>query len=85
MILEKDNFIEANQFYCNALANVQKRGVLKCGIKNSPPFITQTQMLQGKHRGWGILLRVTHPDFKDYESQYTQIQVLTARDFDLAF
>lgn len=34
-----------------ALANVQKRGVLKWGIKNSLPFITQTQMLQGKGRG----------------------------------
>lgn len=34
-----------------ALANVQKRGVLKWGIKNSLPFITQTKMLQGKGRG----------------------------------
>lgn len=68
-----------------ALANVQKRDVLKWGIKNSLPFITQTQMLQGKRRGWGILLTVTHPDLKDNESQYTRIQVLTPRDFDLAY
>lgn len=68
-----------------ALANVQKRDVLKWGLKNSLQFITQTQMLQGKGRGWGILLTMTHPDFKDNESHYTQIQVLTPRDFDLAF
>lgn len=54
-----------------ALGNVQKRGVLKSGIKNSLPFITQMKILQGKCRGWIILLTVTHPDFKDDESQYT--------------
>lgn len=32
-----------------------------------------------------ILLTVTHPDFKDNESHYTQIQALIPRDFDLAF
>ena len=68
-----------------ALANVQQRAVLKRGIKYIPPFITQVQMLQGKCRGWGILLTVTHPDFKQNESQYTQIQVLTPRGFDLVF
>lgn len=34
-----------------APASVQKRGVLKWGIKSSLSFITETQMLQGKHRG----------------------------------
>lgn len=66
------------------LANVEQRAILKWGIKYTPPFITKVQMLQGKCRGWGILLTVTHPDFKKNESQYTRIQVLAPRGFDMA-
>lgn len=67
------------------LANVQQRAVLKWSIKHTPLFITQVRMLQDKGRGWGILLTVTHPDFRKSESQYIQIQVCTLRGFDMVF
>lgn len=53
-----------------ALASMQPMAILKWGIKYTPPFITQVQrqITQGKCRGWGILT-VTHPDFKENESQ----------------